>query len=297
MSKVVPSNKITTNGECPHPETCYEISSSRDLDWRGLAVQRIRSESFEVEKHSTPFHGFSLLTSEPCELEVKRGNRFYKVSTRTGQLHIRPANFMVSGRSCSPRDCVLVALDQSWLFDPCSGEPISSEVSFRPQVAIDDPQLRALIEALIAEAEAGGPNGRLFVDSLATALSVHYVSNYAVRPYKKSDSRVKKLSAQQMNRVEEYMDSHISSNLTLDEIAHELGMSKYYFSRLFKEAAGSTPYQFFLSRRMERARMLLDKGTQSLTEIAHQLNFSDQSHFTRVFKKKYGISPRAYLKH
>lgn len=297
MIKTVPYKNELINCEGQLPDTFYEISSSKGLNWNGLAVQRVRSESFEVEQHSTPFHGFSLLTSESSVLEVKRGGRSYKVSTRTGQVHIRPANFIVSGRSCSPNDCVQVELDQSRLFDPFSGEALSSEVSFRPQVAIDDPRLRALIEALIAEAEAGGPNGNLFVDSLATALSVHYVSNYAVIPHKEKEYYTKRLSIQQMKRVKEYMDSHVSCALTLDDIAHEMGMSKYYFSRLFKQAAGSTPYQFFISLRIEKARALLDQGKLSLTEIAHQLNFSDQSHFTRIFKKKYGISPRAYLKH
>ncbi len=270
------------------------LSSSEGLDWNGIAVQRAKLHCFEMKDFSTPFHCFALLVDGPASMEVIRGSSLFNVVAAPGQMHVRPANFKVTARSDGPREFVQVALDQSRLVNAVSGEPLGGEVNFRAELCVDDPQLRCIIEALAAEAEAGGPNGSLFVDSLTTALAVHYVSSYADMPEQDADLS-KRLSRNQLARIVEYMEAHLGSNLTLEDLAHEIGMSKYYFSRIFKEETGSTPYQFFLSKRLERGRRLLTEGRKSITEIAHHLNFSDQSHFSRVFRKKYGINPKAYL--
>lgn len=276
-------------------ESYEQLSSSEGLHWNGVAVQRARVYCFDLKEFSTPFHCFSLLVDGPSSMEVVRDNKIHKVTAAPGYMHIRPANFKVSARSEEPREFVQVGLDQSRLLNAVNGEPLSDNVGFRAALSVNDPQLRALTEALIAEAEAGGPNGSLFVDSLTTALAVHYVTGYADIPDKRSGKESGRLSADHLSRIVDYMEGHLGANLTLGDLADEIGMSKYYFSRVFKEKTGSTPYQFFLTRRLERARRMLLEGKWSITEIAHQLNFSDQSHFSRVFRKKYGINPRAYL--
>jgi AraC family transcriptional regulator len=73
-------------------------------------------------------------------------------------------------------------------------------------------------------------------------------------------------------------------------------MSKYHFCRLFKKSTNLTPYQYVLQRRTARAKELLKKRELTIVEIAYLLGFSDQSHFTRQFKKQYGITPGAFLK-
>ncbi|WP_432734584.1 helix-turn-helix transcriptional regulator [Maridesulfovibrio sp. FT414] len=276
-------------------EPLERISSSEGLNWQGVFVQRSRIAGFEMNEFSTPFHCFALLTDGPFSMEIVKGRNRYLVTTAPGQMYVRPAGFKISARSNQPREFVQLALDSSRLASAFSGEVQGGSMSFRPGIGIDDPRLKALIEAFAAEAEAGGPNGSLFVDSLATALAVHYISNYADNAV--LDESARKISPLQMERIVEYMDAHLGSNLTLEDLSHEIGMSKFYFSRLFKEETGVSPYQFYLSRRLDKARHLLDEGRKSITEIAHQLNFSDQSHFSRVFRKKYGINPKAYIEH
>ncbi|WP_320171707.1 AraC family transcriptional regulator [Maridesulfovibrio sp.] len=275
------------------------LSSSEGLNWNGIAVCRVRVHRIDRKDCSAPFHCFSLMTEEPGSLDIVNECSRYSVVSVPGQLYIRPANQMVSVKSLDwgrSREFIHVALDQSRIADSVDGAFQGKTLSFRPGISVDDSRLKALIEALAAEAEAGGPNGLRFVDSLTTALAVHYVSNYSSLPYSGSESG-RRLSRDQLTRAVEYMDAHIGSNLTIEDLAHEVGMSKYYFSRLFKEDTGATPYQFFLARRLEKARMLLDEGRNTITEIAHLLNFSDQSHFSRVFRKKFGMNPKSYIEH
>jgi AraC family transcriptional regulator len=72
-------------------------------------------------------------------------------------------------------------------------------------------------------------------------------------------------------------------------IAH---ISPYHFARQFKTATGLPPHQYVILRRVERAKELLQAGTDlSLAEVAVQAGFSDQSQFTHHFKRVVGVTP------
>ena len=93
----------------------------------------------------------------------------------------------------------------------------------------------------------------------------------------------------------EYIKDSLDTNITLDDLASNSKLSKYHFLRTFKNSIGLTPHQFLLIQRIEKAKELISKGI-SLSEIAFQTGFSDQSHFNRSFKKMYGYSPSSLNK-
>jgi AraC family transcriptional regulator len=69
-------------------------------------------------------------------------------------------------------------------------------------------------------------------------------------------------------------------------------LSVYHFARQFKAVAGLPPHQYVIARRIERAKQLLQEGTDlSLAEVAAHADFSDQSHFTYHFKRIAGVTP------
>ncbi|RXK00288.1 AraC family transcriptional regulator [Arcobacter sp. CECT 8986] len=91
------------------------------------------------------------------------------------------------------------------------------------------------------------------------------------------------------NSIDFIMDN-LDTNITLDELAMSVNLSKYHFLRVFKNSIGLTPHQFILSQRLEKAKDFIAKGI-SLNETAFYVGFSDQSHFIRNFKKIYGYVP------
>jgi AraC-like DNA-binding protein len=104
----------------------------------------------------------------------------------------------------------------------------------------------------------------------------------------------------QMQRAIEYMNDNYSKPFNLSETAASAGLSKYYFDRVFKKAFGTTPHSYFLSLRLERAKEILaSSGTmrKPLAEIALELGFSDQSHFTTAFRNYSGLTPRKFRQH
>ena len=91
----------------------------------------------------------------------------------------------------------------------------------------------------------------------------------------------------------EYMENNYSDDITLDELSKIGCISKYHLIRLFTREKGITPYKYLELYRINKAKQLLQKET-SILEVAVQCGFSDQSHFTNLFKKMIGITPKQY---
>jgi AraC family transcriptional regulator len=68
----------------------------------------------------------------------------------------------------------------------------------------------------------------------------------------------------------------------------------YHFSRLFKQSTGLSPYQYVTNSRIEKAKRLLVQTEEAINQIGQQVGFPNQSHFTNVFRKAMGVTPKAY---
>ena len=99
-----------------------------------------------------------------------------------------------------------------------------------------------------------------------------------------------------LNRVIDFVEANVAQDLCVSTLAAIAGMSPYHFCRSFKQSTGITPHRYVLQRRMEQARYLLEQKAVPLLEIAHQVGFTDQSQFTRVFHKMVGTTPSQYRK-
>ena len=161
------------------------------------------------------------------------------------------------------------------------------------QWGVEDPQVEHILRALEADLEAGLPGGKLFGESLLCALAVHLQRSYAVTP-----PRIVKpgngLPRARLNRVVEYIEGNLDREIGLTALAETAGMSTHYFSELFKQSVHVSPHQYVLRRRIERARKLLADSRVTVLEAAVRSGFSDQSHFTKIFRRIVGVTPTGY---
>ncbi|WP_239775967.1 helix-turn-helix domain-containing protein [Mammaliicoccus sp. K-M42] len=100
--------------------------------------------------------------------------------------------------------------------------------------------------------------------------------------------------SQPIHQVQQYIYNHLYQPLTLDKLAAQVHISSKYLSHLFKEEVGVTLSTYITEKKLEEAKIWLDNSNLSISEIAHQLSFSDQSHFIKVFKRNNGITPKQY---
>ena len=97
--------------------------------------------------------------------------------------------------------------------------------------------------------------------------------------------------------LKEIIQDHIDTNITLKEISKDLNISPSYLSREFSKYFGDLSFgDYIQQQRIEKAKELMGTATYSLTEIAYLTGFSDQSHFTRIFKKITGQNPSDFRK-
>ncbi len=93
-----------------------------------------------------------------------------------------------------------------------------------------------------------------------------------------------------IRRVQDFVEVHVGEALCLDDLADVAGLSRYHFSRVFREEVGQTPWAFVRHARVRRAKELLAEGRPP-AEAAHAAGFFDQSHLTRVLREIDGRTP------
>ena len=96
-----------------------------------------------------------------------------------------------------------------------------------------------------------------------------------------------------VEKVNAYIEAHMQEPVTLDELAQEAHMSKYYFLRRFKELTGTTAHAYLNNKRLIRCCELLQEGA-AVGEVWGRCGFSDYSSFLRNFRKEYGMPPTSY---
>ena len=99
-----------------------------------------------------------------------------------------------------------------------------------------------------------------------------------------------------IKKVCAYVDENLSSDISLETAADFVGVSSFYLSKLFKEEKGETFINFISDKRLEKSRQLLSETSLSIKEITAEVGYNDQNYFSRIFKTKYGLSPKEYRK-
>lgn len=156
-----------------------------------------------------------------------------------------------------------------------------------PSIHIRDPQIERIGWMMQAEDHAAHPGGRLFADSLASALAVRLVALQSAP----TAAPARALPAWRLRHVIEYVDAHLDHDLTLAELAAVAGFSPSHFKAMFKQATGTPVHRFVLERRVERARLRLLEGRDSITDVALDCGFAHPSHMARWMRRLLGLSP------
>jgi len=99
-----------------------------------------------------------------------------------------------------------------------------------------------------------------------------------------------------INRVFEYIDTNLGSDLSLNTLAEIACFSPYHFHRIFKFVTGETLNEYIIRRRIEKSALDLLHKTCTITHLAHQYGFSDNSSYSKAFKKYFNISPTLFKK-
>ena len=133
-----------------------------------------------------------------------------------------------------------------------------------------------------------------FIEGIGTALVSRTLEQY-FRAGRHS-TRQPRLSRGALRQMMEYIDANISGTITVSDLARHGALGVYHFSKLLKGSTGTSPRQFLLKYRVEKALELLRTGEFRLAEAAYAVGFCDQSHLHRHCQKFFGFPPRSVMR-
>jgi AraC-like DNA-binding protein len=156
-----------------------------------------------------------------------------------------------------------------------------------------NPTIALLLSALHIDVVNGHPSGPLLGETIVAAMLNSLLSKETglQRPSQRKD-----LSLGELSRLREWIDANLAEPFNLEDLAREARVSVRHLHRAFPSAIGMSPYKYILTRRVDRARVLIEAGIASLSEIAALVGFCDQAHMAHTFRKVLKVSPSYFCK-
>ncbi|MCC3506788.1 MULTISPECIES: AraC family transcriptional regulator [unclassified Microcoleus] len=175
-------------------------------------------------------------------------------------------------------------------------ECISPEkIELLPVLKTRDRKLENLVQLFLTEIDEGGFGEKAYLESLSSLFGIQLLRRYCTVTPKFREYTCNGLAPYQLSVVLEYIQAHLGSDLSLDTMADQIGMSRCYFATQFKQSMGIAPHQYVNQQRIAQAKECLRSQKLSISDIAIECGFSNQSHLTKVFKQQTGTTPKSYL--
>jgi AraC family transcriptional regulator len=171
--------------------------------------------------------------------------------------------------------------------------PRIRDLSYEPGAGLNDLTISGLGNLLLPALSHPDQANPLFVDHVLLAAGVHVAQTYGgIRPA----SRLVRggLAPWQERRATEILRANIKRGVALKEVARECGLSVGYFSHAFRRTLGVAPYKWLIEQRVVLSKEKMRDDGLSLSDVAIECGFSDQSHLTRAFRQAVGVSPGAW---
>jgi AraC family transcriptional regulator len=263
-------------------------------EWPGVRVHRVRVLPGRMLEHTNTFHEVNVAISGSLTTEkISASGRHIATKGSSGNLCITPAGQPIGASWTKPLDNMGITLDPDFIERSAVENGFAAGFEFAEVYKQSDPLIEHLGLTLLAEADSATPSGRLFSDSLIQTLTLHLLTNYGTsRRLVRSVSGG--LSGYRLRHVKEFIDEHLEDDLSLAELSAAAGLSQFHFARAFRTSTGSTPQQFVMQRRIERAKELLSKNDLPIVEVSLRTGFKNQSHFTSLFRKFTRLTPKMW---
>jgi AraC family transcriptional regulator len=253
----------------------------------GLVQATVGEPPGRITLEGTPANLLMFNMSPVQGLRQTREGRSFVSNVLHGEMTLMPRGVpsQWSWNSACDRLDVAVAAD---VFGDGSKLDVVDRFLFR------DPEMEAICRRLYREVCLESTAERLHVESLVMQLAVLLLRRHSTASEAAKTLPSSGLTRNQARRVLDYIESNLSHELTLGELAAITNLSLHHFARIFKQTIGLTPYRYVLQRRVERAKEMLCTSRASLVEISLSMGFCSQSHFTSTFHHMVGATPAEF---
>lgn len=272
------------------------IYSSERYGWSHILVEEFHQPPGQEQFQSATKHTvFLSLNRRPNRILQVIGDRCHRGLLAQGDLSITPVQLPLFCQWDQDDQYLRIQIAADFLKQVAQEavEIDPNQIELQSEFRVRNPQIEQISLMLLSELKNGGFAGRLYVESLTNVLAVQLIQNHSVQQacvvsYEGG------LSNRQLLQVTDYINDHLAEEIKLSSLAALVNMSQFHFGRLFKQSMGSTPHQYVLQQRLERAKQLLKETDLSVMEIAMRCGFSSHSHLGKAFRQNIGVSPKIY---
>jgi AraC family transcriptional regulator len=171
--------------------------------------------------------------------------------------------------------------------------PRIRDLNYKPGVGVNDVTISNFGSLVLPALRHPDQANRLFLDYVMLALGVHLAQTYGgMRP---ASLQVRgRLAPWQERRAKEILRANLQGGVPLKEVARECRLSVGHFSHAFRRTLGVAPHSWLIEQRIVLSKEKLRDDRLSLTDVAAECGFCDQSHFTQHFTRIVGVSPGAW---
>jgi AraC family transcriptional regulator len=271
------------------------ILSSHQWGWKNIHLNYFqRMPAWEVPEFVSDQQTLSLFSPESSAATeiVLEGNCYSLPKFEQNRIFLAPRNLLMSSRWVGEIEFTTCHLDAHFINQLAHESVNPDRVELIP-VLRSDPLIWQIVMALQQVLETAPDNSNFYAESLATALGAHLLKFYATREPVFREYRGG-LPQHKLKYAIEYINAHLSEDVSLSAISTELGISPYYLCRLFKQSIGMTPHAYLIQQRVERSKQLLKQKEGRILDIAIACGFANPSHFARCFRRQVGVSPKQF---
>lgn len=286
--------EVVRRGHAVRPLPIVPTVSSRKVGWDGIALESFDNiPAYAVPTHEHPTNYLNLIRSGRSVCQWTADGRTGRTEEGPGTTYILPAGTRDALRRSAPTNQTMLVMAPHFLSKSLDETGHLADVELTAHWNLRDRHIAFVIHALHADLEDGSPAGPLYGESLGVALAHYLIRRYSVRA-----PRVRQyhggMPTARLNRVLDFMRQNFARETRLWELAELAGMSPHYFCDLFKKSTGFSPHQYLLRYRIEHAKTFLRSSQFGISQVAKATGFVDQSHFTKVFRRIFGVTPTQF---
>jgi AraC family transcriptional regulator len=287
------------DGRLQSAEPTLPVLCSAQTAWSGFLLERNVCHDGAAASVLFPYTELIMVVAGSISVEYRAQSDEKRFFAATGTITIWPAGYELSPVSWtvertenSNTEMLRVQLDMSALEPLAPQDDPVSGLRLAQHSGIEDAALVSIMKLMEADVAAGCVSGKLYAESLSLALAAHVAAHYSIG----SMGTVPHdgLARPVLTRVLDYICANLGRDLTITELAAVANMSPHHFSLRFKRSVGVAPHQWVVRARVREAERLLRARSMSVAEVALALGFASQTHFTEVFHRVTGSTPRHY---
>ena len=274
------------------------LESSNQRGWPGLFAERRAHQAGALPSFTAPFTEVSVLIRGAATMTRQSSGIFQQFPANPGTIWLSPAGLKEEFTliSSDVAEVLHLYLPPKPFAALAPADPLLEKAELLNFGGFRDPLIEQIAAVVLDEMRSETWSGRILIQSVANSLAARLLQDYSSLSARQPTVGLRRpqLEERRLQRVLDFIETHLESEITVAQLAAAARLSEYHFSRAFKATTGRSPYGYVSDRRMSHAKWLLAETDRGLADIADACRFSSPGNFSRAFQRATGVSPAKF---